>query len=93
MVKNYMETIIDNLLPEVLHSFDEICKCEKCLQDIKASALNHLQPLYFADEKGSMNAKMNELHMAFRINVMKELIIATNKVSKNPRHDAGYMEY
>ena len=44
MTKNYMEILVSNLLSEVIVNYD-VCKCENCLNDIKAIVLNNLSPL------------------------------------------------
>lgn len=86
MIKNYMETIIDNILPEVLDKSENICKCEVCIEDIKARALNNLKPLYVVTEKGIVYTKVNELRTQFMTDALKELLQAIEIVSKHPRH-------
>lgn len=61
-------------------------KCDKCIDDIKAIALNNLEPIYVVSEKGNMYAKSNELNVQFRTDVIKELTEAIEIVSQNPRH-------
>lgn len=84
MLINYTEIIVDNLLPEILNEYDDICKCEKCIEDIKALTLNNLKPMYVVSDKGSMYARINELKMQFKANVMKEMMLAINTVCQNP---------
>ncbi|KAA8675388.1 late competence development ComFB family protein [Clostridium sp. WLY-B-L2] len=86
MVKNYMEDVVDKLLPEVLKNYDNICKCPKCIDDIKAIVLNNLKPRYISTEKGLLYTKINELSREFNTNVIKEIALAINIVSENP-HD------
>ncbi|WIF94524.1 late competence development ComFB family protein [Caminicella sporogenes] len=85
-LKNYMEVVIDRILPELLSGFEDICKCEKCQMDIKAIALNNLKPHYIVSEKGRLYEKVYEMDMQFCVDVMKALINAIDIVSKNPRH-------
>lgn len=87
MVKNYMEVIVDTFLPSVLNQYKDICKCERCIDDIKAFALNRLKPLYFVSDKGSIYSKLNELQIQFRTDVTQELVKAIDAVSKNNHHD------
>lgn len=89
MLVNYMEVIVDNLLPEILEEYQDICKCEKCIEDIKALTLNNLKPMYVVSDKGSMYVRINELKMHFKANVMKEMILSINTVSKNPHHESS----
>ncbi|MEL5864151.1 late competence development ComFB family protein [Clostridium cochlearium] len=86
MIKNYMEVIVDDLFPTIIDEYMDICKCDKCIDDIKAIALNNLEPIYVVSEKGNMYAKSNELNVQFRTDVIKELTEAIEIVSENPRH-------
>lgn len=81
-----MEVMIDNLLPSILKKYDNICKCEKCIDDIKAMSLNKLKPLYIATEKGYIYTKMNEIELQFTTDIVRELTKAVEIVSNNPRH-------
>ena len=47
MLKNYMEDVVEHFLLDVLNEYDNICKCEQCINDIKAIALNNLKPLFY----------------------------------------------
>lgn len=87
MLKNYMEIIVDIILPGVLEKYNNICKCERCINDIKALALNNLKPHYVATEKGQVYTKVNELEIQFRADTISALVSAIEKVSKNLRHN------
>lgn len=87
LVKNYMEDIVDIIVPNIVNEHANICNCENCLEDIKAITLNHLKPFYVATEKGRIYTKVNELVVQFRTDVIKEVVLAMDVVSKNPRHD------
>ncbi|WP_446898639.1 late competence development ComFB family protein [Clostridium sp. LBM24168] len=87
MIKNYMEDIVDRLLPKVLENYDNICKCPRCIDDIKAITLNNLSPKYISTEKGLLYTKLNELSDKFNTNIVKEIALAIDIVSRNPSHD------
>lgn len=87
MLKNYMEIFVENLLPNLLTDCKDICTCPRCIEDIKALALNSLKPLYVVTEKGSIYVKLNELESQFRADVIKELLRAVEVVSKNTHHE------
>ncbi len=87
MVRNYMEEIIDDMLPLVLDKYTDICKCEKCIEDVKALALNNFKPLYVSSEKGVLYSKINKLTFQFKTDVLNQLVQAVDKVSKNPNHN------
>lgn len=86
MLKNYIEIVVDELLPSVLNKYSDVCTCPRCIEDIKAIALNNLKPLYVATETGFVYAKVNDLMTQFTTDVIRELINAIEIVSKNPRH-------
>ncbi len=87
MIKNYMESVVDRLLPVLLKDYKDICTCDRCKDDIRAIALNGLKPLYIATDKGEVYSKINELETQFRTDAIKELTKALEIVSKNPKHD------
>lgn len=86
MIKNCMEDIVNNVITTVLDDYKDICKCEKCVDDIKAIALNNLKPLYAVTSEGMVYSKMKELENQFRIDVINQLVNATEMVLKNPKH-------
>jgi len=86
-LKNYMESAVDHVLPNLLKAFPKFCDCEHCMLDIKAMALNQLKPHYVVTEKGEMYTKVQEMNIQFEADVMKALIDAIAQVSKNPRHN------
>lgn len=87
MLKNHMEDIVDLELPIVLARYTDICKCPKCVDDIKAIALNKLAPRYVVTSKGLVYTKINELVNQFEADVTIVIVIAIKIVSQNPRHE------
>jgi competence protein ComFB len=87
MLKNYTEVVVDIILPGIINRYENICKCSKCINDIKALALNSLKPHYVATEKGELYTKINELEIQFRADTIRALVNAIEKVSQNSRHD------
>ncbi|SES71189.1 competence protein ComFB [Natronincola peptidivorans] len=85
-IKNYMEIVVNNLLPNILKLNDDVCTCNQCVADIKAIALNHLPPKYIATESGEVYSKINALSIQFEADVINALTIAINKVTSSPRH-------
>lgn len=86
MLKNYMEDVVDHILPAMLKAFPDICTCEQCIFDIKAITLNHLKPHYVVTQKGEVYSRINEMHLQFQTDVMKAIIDAIDIVSNNKRH-------
>ncbi len=83
---NFMESSVEHFLPNLLIVFPNICKCEKCILDIKALALNALPPHYVASTKGDMYSRIDEMNVQFETDVLKALIDAIGVVSKRPKH-------
>lgn len=86
-LKNYKEFAVDHVLPNILRAFPDICKCEKCLMDIKAIALNKLEPQYIVTDKGNLYAQVNEMSLQYEANIMKAVLDGISIVSSNPMHD------
>jgi len=85
-IKNYMEEFVFNQMAEVLEDI-KMCKCEKCIMDIAAIALNDLPPKYIVTEKGELFSKVNSLRRQFEVDIIAAIIKAAIIVKRNPRHD------
>lgn len=84
-IKNYMEEVVLNLMEGVLDDIN-MCKCEMCVMDIAALALNDLPPKYIATEKGELFSKVNNLRNQFEVDVISALTKAAVLVKRSPRH-------
>jgi len=87
MVKNYAEQMVEEILPTVLKNYESICKCEKCLNDIRCIALNNLKPLYYDSEKGGVYLKVKSLDLQYKTDVIREIANAIKIVSQNTNHN------
>jgi competence protein ComFB len=85
-LQNYTEIMIDHLLGSVLSNYSDICKCEICLLDIKAIALNNLPPRYVVTEKGELYKKVEELDTQINADVIRVITKAIEQVKNNRRH-------
>jgi competence protein ComFB len=85
-IRNFMEDMVKNVLDELLEGKEDICKCEKCRLDIMAIALNNIKPKYVVTVKGRVYAKLSELEVQFRADVIRELAKAFNMVKGKPQH-------
>lgn len=90
MIKNYMEEVVDYLLPRVIEDCEDFCGCEICINDVKAITLNNLKPMYFVKSKGNTLSKSNELEMHFKSQVVKEIVKSIEKVKINPKDCTGF---
>lgn len=87
MLKNHMETLVDSHLPSLIKESSHVRECEKCQNDIKAMALNHLKPQYIMSDRGLIFTKMKELDHQFQSDIVQELVRAIQIVESHPRHD------
>ena len=87
MTKNYMEILVSNLLSEVIVNYD-VCKCENCLNDIKAIVLNNLSPMYFLSSVGKSEKTAFLLNRQNRISVLAKIVSALEIIKKN-EHNSG----
>lgn len=85
-VKNYMEDVVEHLLPDLLKQYPDLCHCSQCESDIKALALNSLTPKYVATDIGEVYTKVNELSIQFEADAIKAIIQAIQVVTQFPRH-------
>jgi competence protein ComFB len=86
ILRNYMEEVVDRTIGEILAPRDDICKCERCVLDIKALALNHLPPKYVVTDMGYVYTKVNELENQFKADIAVAVTNAMKIIRKNPRH-------
>lgn len=85
-LKNYMETLVDELMGSVLKNYDCPYKDEEVFKmDIKAIALNNLPPMYYVSWKGEAYNKVKMLEPQFKLSVIQEIVKAIEIVKKNPR--------
>lgn len=85
---NEAERLVLNELEKQLQEDSEgtICKCEECVLDMAAYALNNVPPAYRASLKGKLYAQTMD-HSEYAGKVKKAVEKAISVVSKNPGHD------
>lgn len=86
-IHNYMEDVVDHILPRVIKNDEHFNTCAKCQADIKALALNHLTPHYVSTLEGEVYTKVSEMYVQFEADVLQELIKAMMIVRENPNHE------
>lgn len=89
MVINYAEICVKNFLNNLLQNdpnYSHVCKCEHCMDDIIAKALNNIKPFYITSKTGEVYAEYNSLELQNNAEVIKEVIQAIDYVSKNKNH-------
>ena len=90
MVLNYMEEIVKDYLNNILRTdpnYSNICKCDHCIDDIMAKALNNLKPYYITTKKGEVFAEYSSLEIQHQAEVISEVIKAVEFVSTHKNHE------
>lgn len=83
---NIMENIVKDRLDEMLHS-EDCCKCERCVEDMTALALNKLPSRYVSTHNGELFSKINSLIRQNSVDLNIAVAEAIACVSKKPAHD------
>lgn len=86
-VHNYMEDVVEHILPNVIKKDQHLSVCEKCQADIKAITLNQLKPHYISTRKGEVYSKVSEMKIQFEADVIQAITHAIKIVKGNPGHD------
>lgn len=85
-VHNIMEEIVRDVLVNYQHQYQLTCNCERCLDDVKAIALNQLKPHYVTIEAHVPFARVPHLTDRQGVTtVLTEVTKAAVIVSDNPR--------
>ncbi len=85
MIINANEELVRLKLPELLEDYD-CCKCEKCVEDMMALALNNIKPAYVNSTEGILFKRINSTLPQTSTDLDIEIIRAINMVSANPKH-------
>lgn len=89
MVTNYMEEVVKSYIFKILDSdpgYAGICRCEQCIDDIMAKALNNVKPYYITTKKGEVYAEYSSLETQNHAEIITEVVKAIDFVSKHKNH-------
>lgn len=81
-----MESIVEEKLSTQLKD-ENCCKCDRCLEDMKAMALNQLPSKYVSTHNGELFSKLNSLMRQNSIDINVAVSYAIKIVSERPSHD------
>ena len=84
---NIMEKIVDEKLEEMLKN-EDCCKCEKCIEDMKAIALNKLPAKYVSSHNGELFSKHDATTRQLSVDLNVAVSSAIDCVATRPAHDA-----
>ncbi|MDR2553416.1 MAG: late competence development ComFB family protein [Treponema sp.] len=88
LLKNESEKLVVEELGYQLDSYkDEICRCNECVVDMAAMALNTVKPLYRVSLLGAQYAAHAMYDDAYAASLRVAVSRAIEKIRKNPAHD------
>ena len=88
LLKNEAEILVINEVEQQLKIEPaETCRCNECVVDIAAVALNNVKPLYRFSLLGSLYTSQAMNQQDFADSVKREVAEAIRKVKENPAHD------
>lgn len=82
---NMMEGFVDEKLAAMLEN-ERCCKCERCIEDMKAIALNKLPAKYVSTHNGELFSKLDSTIRQNSVDLNIAVAAAIAAVSKNPSH-------
>lgn len=82
---NMMEQVVEARLLEMMKK-SKMCTCGKCCADVRAIVLNSLPPKYVVTRVGEAMLQYELMTPQMQAIVVSELMIAIEKVCRNPRH-------
>ncbi|MDR1239519.1 MAG: late competence development ComFB family protein [Treponema sp.] len=88
LLVNQAESLVINELGRQLEAHrGEVCRCNECVVDMAAIALNMVKPLYRFSLLGSLYAAQAMNENSYAGSVQKAVGEAIERVRKNPSHD------
>jgi len=88
LLKNEAELLVIREMDQQLkEETDNMCRCNECVVDIAAIALNTVKPLYRFSLLGTLYASQAMTEQAYADSVKDAVALAIKKVKKNPAHD------
>jgi len=87
-LKNEAETLVLKELSRQLEVYTApLCRCNDCIVDMAAMALNNVKPLYRVSLLGSFYTASAMDEKSYATSVREAVFNAIEKVKKNPSHD------
>lgn len=88
LLKNEAEVLVLHELEVQMESrSDHVCRCNECVVDMAAIALNSVKPLYRFSLLGTLYASQAMTEQAYADSVKNAVAAAIEKVKSNPAHD------
>lgn len=82
---NVMEAFVTERIETMLEN-ENCCKCNRCLDDMKAIALNKLPAKYVSSHNGELFSKLDASIRQNSVDINIAVAAAIDAVSKRPSH-------
>lgn len=83
---NVMQALVEEKAPRYVRMFG-LCPCRRCATDVKALALNHLEPKYVFMRKSDRIPMLTVYESRYSAAIFAQLTHACKVVMDNPRHE------
>jgi hypothetical protein len=83
---NVMQVLVDENADKYVKMFG-LCRCPHCMADVKALALNNLQPKYVVMENGHVVPRISVYEGRYQAAVTAQILRACTTVMEQPRHE------
>lgn len=84
-VINIMENLVELKAPRYINMFG-LCSCPRCVADVKALTLTHLQPSYIVVPRAEAGGMLTVYESRYNSTIFAQLTRACKVVMDNPRH-------
>ena len=84
-IVNVMENFVGERIEAMLED-ENCCKCERCVDDMKAIALNKLPSKYVSTHNGELFSKLDAMIRQNAVDINIAVAAAIDAVSKRPSH-------
>jgi competence protein ComFB len=92
-LKNESEKLVlDELEIQLAKAGEEVCRCNDCIVDMAAMALNNVKPLYRFSILGTLYAAQAKNEQVYADAIKQAVAQAIKKVTANPSHEKNRNE-
>lgn len=82
---NVMQALVEESAEKYMAMFG-LCRCSRCKADVRAIALNNLQPKYVVMGEGERIPRISVYERRYSAAVTAQILHACNRVAESPRH-------
>ena len=87
LLKNEAEVMVIREVESQMEKLPDMCRCNECIVDIAAIALNNIKPLYRFSLLGTLYASQAATEQGYADSIKKAVSDAIVRVKNNPAHD------